>query len=185
VSSSDTLPVTTPGHLPTAADWGAVASLLGASGPDGGLLSARPPFKTTATTYAASSTTMQSDPDLTAALAANATYRFEVVAFVTSNSAAQWKHGFAVPSGSSFTWQAVALDSSVTAAGSGIVDRLGRSSSTPTVGVDSTTQVAIWIAGGIITTTAGTLAYQGAQATSNATAPIVGARSHMIVTRLS
>lgn len=183
------------GHILNGTDTNTIAKLLtGVGFNDGGLLNKRAFVKTAATTYAASSTTMQNDPDLVAAVQATATYGFEIIYYYVTTTAGAWKHGITIPSGASVTWQAVALPAGdfssgitgFTVGGAGSIDRLGRAGSTPAVGTDGTVQGAVLIKGLVVTgASTGNLQFQGAQATSNATAPVVSARSYMTVERFS
>lgn len=136
----------------------------------------------------ASSTTAQSDNDLTYALLANASYEIEACLIVTGSTAGDIKTQWSVPSGA--TGSRLCHGPTSTAAGfTGQEQTEARMSAhgwTTSVAYSiEGSAVAIVERGPIATTSAGTLTLQWAQVTSSATATVVGANSYLRVTRIS
>lgn len=183
----DNVPVLSALHVPTAAELAIITNLLAGSGPNGGLLSEQAFYKSATTTYTPSSTTLQNDPDLvTPNLVASAVYSVKMTLFYTTLAAALLKIAFTFPAGTGFTWSAVSLDSSVTAAAAGIVSRAVVGSGSLILGCNGTNVTSAEISGTVIMgSTAGKLQFQAAQSVSNATAPKINSFSSMIVKRLA
>ena len=138
-----------------------------------------------------STTTLADDPDLTMTLEANATYRVIFYMHYAALDAARFKTAWTVPSGSTGARTAVGPDQGVILSGtsSGGTGRFGvhAYATTCTYGTrDHATNLCSAVEEAVLTTsTAGTLAIQWAQATSNATATRVGAGSSLHVRRLA
>lgn len=183
----DTLPLWAAGHIVTDIEAQQLFALLNGTGVNGGLLDEQAFYKPALTTYAASSTTLQNDPDLvTPNLVVSAVYTVEVVLFYATVAAALIKVGFTFPTGSSWTWQSISLDAGVTAADAGIINRRTLGSGTVVMGCNAGAIMDARISGTLtMSTTAGKLQLQAAQNVSNATAPSIGVRSSMIVKRIT
>ncbi|MFE7973014.1 hypothetical protein [Streptomyces shenzhenensis] len=139
-----------------------------------------------------STTTFADDPDLTTTLEANAVYRVAFYLHYAAMAAAGFKTLWTVPAGASGNRSAIGPEQGVTLAltsGSGGTGRLGvhAYATTVTYGTrDHATNQAWALEESIITTSsAGTLAVQWAQATSNATATRLAAGSSLVVRRLA
>ncbi|MFH9430230.1 hypothetical protein ACH4JZ_18305 [Streptomyces sp. NPDC017615] len=136
-------------------------------------------------------TTLADDPDLSVQLAAGATYRVQFRLFYGATDAARFKTAWTVPPGASGNKTVVGPDQGVILSGtsSGGTGRWGVHvfSTSCTYGTrDSTSNLCAGTEEGtIFTTSAGTLALQWAQATSNANAARLAAGSMLTVTRLA
>jgi len=141
--------------------------------------------KTSDTTLAVSSTTAQSDPDLTLPVVTGAVYWLSGHIFYIGSPGAI-KTGYAIPAGATLVYVDVALHNSVTAASSGITEHVIHGSALTQKGYDATTEVGSIFSGVLtVSTTAGNITFQAAQQTSNATAPIIKAGSILSLKRLS
>lgn len=146
-----------------------------------------------ADTLRASTTTLADDPDLTMQLAANATYLVEMrisFATITGTGAPLLKTAWDVPAGASGNRSAQGPGSAATDSNAdNMATHAGIHAFNTTVtygGRNSATSECIAIETGLITTaSAGTLAFQWAQATSNATAVRVGAGSTLYAVRIA
>lgn len=134
-----------------------------------------------------SSTTMTNDTALVLPMVASCNYVFELFLGYAAAATPQIKVGFTVPSGANLHWVSNSLDSTVTANNAGIVDKSLRAGSTPTLGVDgAATNVGCTITGSVImSTTAGNLQFQWAQAVSNATGSVVKTGSYLKLRRVA
>jgi hypothetical protein len=147
-------------------------------------------FKTT-NEDRASTTTLANDTDLVATLEANATYQVQFYLHFAALDAARFKTAWATPSGASGSRSAVGPDQAaiLSSTSSGGQGRWGVHAFTTacTYGTrDSATAQCFGLEEGVVTTTsAGTLAIQWAQATSNATATRLASGSYLIVRRLA
>lgn len=139
-------------------------------------------------------TTLADDPDLTATLEANAVYHIEFRLHYAALAAAAFKTAWTIPSGATGNRSAVGpdqgIDLSSSTSGSGGQGRWGAHSYTATTITYGTRNHATnqcWaLEESVITTSsAGTLAMQWAQATSNATATRLAAGSSLFVRRLA
>ncbi|MFI5524975.1 hypothetical protein [Streptomyces platensis] len=143
-----------------------------------------------ANTDRAATTTFADDPDLTIALEAGATYRVEMYLHYAALDAARFKTMWSVPGTWTGNRSAVGPDQGqILSATSGGNGRWGvhNFSTAVTYGTrdNAGNQCYALEEGMVTTTTAGTLALQWAQATSNATASRLAAGSYMRVKRLS
>lgn len=138
-----------------------------------------------------STTTLANDSDLVATLEANATYEVKFVLHFAALDVARFKTAWATPAGATGNRSAVGPDQAAILSGtsSGGQGRWGVHAFTTacTYGTrDSASSLCFALEEGIVTTTtAGTLAIQWAQATSNATATRMGAGSYLTVRRLA
>lgn len=140
----------------------------------------------------ASTTTFADDPDLAAPLEAGATYHVAFYLHYAALDAARFKTMWNVPSGASGLRSAIGPDQGVILSGTsaGGTGRWGvhNFSTSVTYGTrdpSATNQCAAIEEGVVTTVSAGTLALQWAQVTSNATAARLGAGSTMHVRRLA
>lgn len=134
-------------------------------------------------------TTLADDTELTTTLAASAVYHVRIYLHYAALDAAKIKTAWTVPSGASGLRSAIGAGSAATDATAATTSRFGVHAFTTTVtyGTRShATNQCVAIEEGIVTTTsAGTLAIQWAQDTSNATATRVGSGSSLHVTRIA
>ncbi|MEV3857720.1 hypothetical protein AB0J38_25770 [Streptomyces sp. NPDC050095] len=158
----------------------------------GGLLTSMLPqvMWKAANTDRAATTTFADDPDLTVALEANATYHVLFYLHYGALDAARLKTMWNTPAGSTGLKSAMGPDQGVILSGtsSGGTGRWGVHAFTTAVTYgtrdNNANQCAAIEEGTVFTTSAGTLALQWAQATSNATASRMGAGSTLTVRRL-
>jgi hypothetical protein len=181
MASYDNVPTLSSLHVPTAAELLIITNLLAAAGPNGGLYSEQVAFKAASTTYSASSTTLQNDPDLVSpTLVANAVYGIDGVVFYSTVAAALLKIAFTVPSGASWTWACASLDAGVTAANAGIINRQALGVAALVCGCNAANFMAMQINGTLsMGASTGKLQFQAAQNVSNATAPTIIVRSSL------
>jgi hypothetical protein len=145
----------------------------------------------TVNTDRAAATTFADDPDLTVALEANATYHVCFYLHYAALDLARFKTMWTIPSGASGLRSAIGPDQGVSLSGTsaGGTGRWGVHAVTTSVTYgtrDSATNQCAAIEEGVVTTTsAGTLALQWAQVTSNATATRLGAGSSLHLRRLA
>lgn len=145
----------------------------------------------TANTDRQSTTTFADDPDLTVTLDANATYRVEMFLHFAALDVARFKTSWTVPSGATGNRSAVGPDQGTILSGtsSGGQGRWGVHAFTTscTYGTrdSATNQCFAQEEATVVTSSAGTLALQWAQATSNATATRLAAGSYMRVRRIA
>lgn len=110
------------------------------------------------------STVLQDDDHLTVAVAANTSYRFEALLRVTSNSSADIKAAFVVPTGATLTWSGMANSNANSADGSGVANSIAITVSTPVI---------VQISGIVVTgSTAGNLQLQWAQNLASSTTTV-------------
>ncbi|HEX2656703.1 MAG TPA: hypothetical protein VHU40_00460 [Polyangia bacterium] len=137
----------------------------------------------------ASTTTLADDPDLTVSLDASATYRVEMYLHYAAIDAAKFQTAWTVPSGATGNRTAVGAGSAATDATAATTSRFGVHgfATAITYGTRSsaTNQCLASEAATVFTSSAGTLALQWAQASSNATATRLGAGSYMRVRRIA
>lgn len=145
----------------------------------------------------AATTTLANDSDLVATLEANATYHVTMYIHFAAVDAAQFKTQWAVPTGATgnrsalgAAFELASSGAATTQAADGGYHRSGVHGYTTTVRYGtraSATNQALVVEESILTTssTAGTLALQWAQFTSNATATRVAAGSSMHIRRLA
>lgn len=140
-------------------------------------------------TTRSATTTFTDDPDLTITLEANAQYRVEFYIHYSSTSIAGFKTAWTTPSGASGLRACWGVDTAPTSTANPTGDgRWGIHGFTTTVNYgtrNGTNQALAWETGDITTTSAGTLALQWAQTTSDASSTRVAARSYLRVERLS
>ncbi|MET7514078.1 hypothetical protein ABZS88_11460 [Streptomyces sp. NPDC005480] len=168
-------------------------SILAGQRINGALLASMLPdvYWKTANLDRASTTTFADDPDLAAPLEAGATYHVTVYLHYAAIDLARFKTMWNVPSGASGLRSAMGPDQGVTLSGTsaGGTGRWGVHAFTTSVTYGTrdhaTNQCAAIEEGTVTTTSAGTLALQWAQVTSNATAARLGAGSTMHVRRLA
>lgn len=148
-------------------------------------------WKTT-NTDRASTTTMTDDPDLTVTLEANATYRAIFYLHYAALDAARFKTQWTVPSGATGNRTAVGPDQGVilSSTSSGGTGRWGVHGYTTACTYGTRDPSAVNLCSAVeeavmTTSSAGILAIQWAQATSNATATRLGAGSSLLVHRLA
>jgi hypothetical protein len=136
-------------------------------------------FATKSVDQSVSNTTMTLDTNLTIPLAVSSTYTVDIRGIFTAASGGDIKLSWgALPSGATFTWSG---PSSVSGTGSVFT---GSVTDTWT-GSGGSTERAFWYSGIITTsTTAGTLQFEFAQNTSNATATTMKAGSWLRLTRV-
>jgi hypothetical protein len=144
----------------------------------------------TGNTDRAATTTFADDPDLSILLEANSTYRVEMYLHYAALDAARFKTMWNVPTGWTGNRSAVGPDQGqILSATSGGTGRWGvhNLNTACTYGTrdNAGNQCYALEEGVVTTTTAGTLALQWAQATSNATASRLAAGSYMRVKRLA
>lgn len=127
---------------------------------------------------AASNTTLQDVTNMSVAVAASSSYWVKALLFYQSPAAAAIKIGWSGPGGATFAWTSGALASSVTAATSGIIEKVAYAiGSVPVLGVDGATTLVATIEGWLITTGSGTFKLQAAQSVSSASQSTVIAGS--------
>jgi hypothetical protein len=81
--------------------------------------------------------TLQTDTELVAPLLANTFYRFDAGILYVGTSGGKFQFGFNGPAGASWAWTPDCLDSGITAASSGIIDRSAKfTASAVTCGVN-------------------------------------------------
>jgi hypothetical protein len=140
-------------------------------------------------TNRAATTTFTDDPDLSITVEANAQYRVEFLIHYSSVAAAGFKTLWTVPSGATGLRACWGVDISPTSTSNPTGDgRWGIHAFATTVNYgtrDGTNQVMAWETGDLVTTSAGTLALQWAQTTSNASSTRVAARSYLRIERLA
>jgi hypothetical protein len=118
---------------------------------------------------AASNTTLQDVTNMSVTAAANSSYWVRALLFYQSPAVAAIKIGWSGPAGATLAWTSGALASSVTAATSGVIEKVAYAiGSVPVLGVDGATTLVAMIDGWLITTTGGTFKLQAAQSVSNA-----------------
>ncbi len=134
-------------------------------------------------TLAATNTTLQNITSLVRAVAANSQYWVRVLLLYQAAATPLIKIGWTMPAGATLDWTTGALASSVTAASSGIIEKVAyNAASVPVLGVDGATTVTAMIDGYLVTSAAsGNLQLQAAQSVSNASAPIIIAGSVMFL----
>ncbi|MEU3095500.1 hypothetical protein ABZ690_11945 [Streptomyces sp. NPDC006967] len=140
-------------------------------------------------TNRASTTTLADDPDLQIELEANATYRVEFYIGYSSLAVAGFKTAWTTPSGATglrSCWGAGTSPTSTTLpTGDGRWGIHGMTTAAEYGTRNSTNQAMAWETGEVTTTSAGTLALQWAQVTSDASETRVAARSYLRVERLA
>jgi phenylacetate-coenzyme A ligase PaaK-like adenylate-forming protein len=161
-------------------------ALLAATATDGGLWQTQMTMKLTDQTIT-SQTVMQNCVGLSLpASTPNGNYVGGLSVFYTSPTTPQIKFGFNTPSAmSNFIWTPNALGSGVTAATAGVVERLATTSSTPTLGGNSTGNAADIFFIAQLGPNTGNIQFQFAQAVSNATGCTVFGGSAMWMARIS
>jgi hypothetical protein len=118
---------------------------------------------------AASNTTLQDVTNMSVTAAANSAYRVKAFLLYQSPAVSAIKIGWSGPAGATFVWTSGALASSVTAATSGIIEKVAYAiGSVPVLGVDGATTLVATIEGWLITTTGGTFKLQAAQSVLSA-----------------
>lgn len=136
-----------------------------------------------------STTTFADDTDLTTLLEANATYHVIMYLHYAALSTAGFKTAWTVPSGASGNRSAQGAGAAATDATAATTSRFGVHAFTTSVSYgtrsSSSNQCLAQEEAVLTTTSAGTLAVQWAQDTSNATATRLGAGSIMIVRRIA
>lgn len=167
--------------------------LYGGQRPTADLLTAMMPdeYYKVGNTDRAATTTLADDPDLTCTLEANAVYRVAFYLHFAALDAARFKTAWTVPAGATGNRSAVGPDQAAILSGtsSGGQGRWGVHAYTTacTYGNrnDAVLQCFALEESILTTSSAGTLALQWAQATSNATATRLAAGSYMSVKRLA
>ena len=124
-------------------------------------------------------TTLTPDTDLTVSVVANCTYVMELKGIFTAVSGGDIKLSWGtLPTGATFTWSGASSSSGTGSVFSGAVTDLWN-------GSGASTQRSFWYSGLLITgANAGTLQFEFAQNTSNATATVMKIGSWMSVTRV-
>lgn len=141
-----------------------------------------------ATETVTSSTTFQDDNELFVPVAANATYRFDILLLHSSGTTGKIKIQFTAPAGASTAWGVIGVNSAVTS--STVVTDLAMPSrvlsDTLVLGGGNLTGTTALISGSITTSsTAGNLTLQWAQNTSDGAATQVRAGSTLSMKRIS
>lgn len=118
---------------------------------------------------AATNITLQDVTNMSVTVAASSSYWVKMLLFYQSPAVSAIKIGWSAPSGATLAWTSGALAASVTAATSGIIEKVAYAiGSVPVLGVDgATTLVAMsegWLGSGV----GGTFKLQAAQSVSNA-----------------
>lgn len=143
------------------------------------------------TTTRASTTTFADDPELQYPLVGGATYRIDLLLHVASNTAAQVKTNWNIPTGASGLKECWGADAATTLNGTaGGTPRSGVHQLTNSVAYgdrnNGATLQHLITEGAVLTTLgAGTFALQWAQNASNATGTIMAIGSYMKIRRLS
>ncbi len=136
-------------------------------------------FASKAADQSNSTTSMTGDTDLTVPLAAGCTYTVELRGIFTAASGGDIKLSWeALPAGSTFTWSGASSVSGTGSVFSGTATDIWTGS--------GSTEKAFWYSGLLVNpTNAGTLQFEFAQNTSNATATVMKAGSWMSVVRVA
>lgn len=134
-----------------------------------------------------SSTVLQNDDALLAAVAANSSYWVQLYLIYTSPAAAFLKIGWTAPASATFDWTANGLGSTVSAASAGVIERASLAiAGSQVIGCDGATAVVALVQGWLITAgTSGNLQFQWAQGTSTASNSTVKAGSTLWLRKTS
>jgi hypothetical protein len=117
----------------------------------------------------ASNITLQDVTNMSVTVAASSSYWVKAMLFYQSPAVAPIKVGWSAPSGSSLAWTTGALASSVTAASSGVIEKLAYAiGSVPVLGVDGATTLVAMMEGWLGSGVGGTFKLQAAQSVSSA-----------------
>lgn len=135
--------------------------------------------KTANQALATTNTTLQNVTNLVVTPAINSQYWVRMMFLYQSPAASAIKIAWATPVGWTIDWTSGALASSVTAATSGIIEKVAYTlASVPVLGVDGATTLIAMVDGYLVTNaTAGNLQLQAAQSVSSASASTVMAGS--------
>ena len=127
---------------------------------------------------AATNITLQDVTNMSVAVAASSAYWVRAFLLYQSPAVAPIKIGWSAPAGATFAWSSGALAASVTAATSGIIEKVAYTvASVPVLGVNGATTLVAMIEGWLITTNSGTFKLQAAQSVSNASVSTIIAGS--------
>jgi hypothetical protein len=118
---------------------------------------------------AASNITLQDVTNMSVTTAATSSYWVRALLFYQSPAVAPIKIGWSAPAGATLAWTSGALAASVTAATSGIIEKLAYAiGSVPVLGVDGAVTLVAMIDGWLGSGAGGTFKLQAAQSVSNA-----------------
>jgi len=118
---------------------------------------------------AATNITLQDVTNMSVTVAASSSYWVRMLLFYQSPAASQIKIGWSAPAGATLAWTTGALASSVTAASSGVIEKLAYAiGSVPVLGVDGATTVTALVDGWLGSGAGGTFKLQAAQSVSSA-----------------
>ena len=137
-------------------------------------------------TSRASTTTQTADPDLSLALAANASYSITgYLAYANASaSAGDLKYSFTAPSGNTTLWSSIRIDLTGTTTIAG--PNAAGTGNNMTAQTSSSADRSVHVFGTVATAgTSGNLTLNWAQNTSNATATIIRANSYLMIQRIS
>lgn len=123
------------------------------------------------------SSTLVDDDDMVIALAANSVYRFEAVFVYNSNTTADIKIGYTIPSGASTTAVTDYFDTALTR---NMIPHVAAPTTGTPMGGNASNAPA-WTKGTVTTTTAGNLTIRWAQNTTNASNTVMKAGSFLAV----
>lgn len=175
----DSIPTLAPGTVPTGAQLAAITGMLQAM-PDEQCI-----VKPTTQSYV-SQTTFQADIDFIFPVVANATYEFDGFLLYSTVAAALFKCTWTVPAGASGTWCNNGFPSSVTAAGSGILQQAPTGITTGNVLGTNGGQCSFSPRGTLfVGATSGFLQFQHAQSVSTASTTSLNAQSHLSLKRVA
>lgn len=174
----DLIPTLPPGTIPSGSQFAAITGMLQV------LLDELAVVKATTQSYV-SQTTLQPDVDFIFPVAANAVYEIDGFFLYSTNATALFKCAWTVPASSSGTWCHNGFPSSVTAAGSGIIQLAPTLLTTNNAIGTNGAQCSFSPRGTLITgASSGFLQFQHAQNVSNAGATSLNAQSHCSVKRV-
>jgi hypothetical protein len=118
---------------------------------------------------AATNITLQDVTNMSVAVAASGSYWVKAMLFYQSPAVAPIKVAWSAPAGATLAWTTGALASSVTAASSGVIEKLAYAiGSVPVLGVDGATTLVAMMEGWLGAGAGGTFKLQAAQSVSNA-----------------
>lgn len=164
-------------------------TLIGVTGAESGLIAAPYVVRKTSNETVTSSTALQNDNELLAAVLANTLYRVDMFVIYDGATTGDIKLGFTAPAGATFDWTATAFDPAIGAGaliGSVKLSHSTIASAEPAgavgtgAGNRSVARIAGWL---LVAGTAGTFQFQWAQNASDATATTVLAGSVLEITR--